>query len=251
VNRQHLRTDGCSDVHRPAIHADDKVGCAEKPNHFSESGLVEQIYGVAGQFPLQLSDTCRNGCERPHALAKLDDMFGRERLPFASRKRMQNDKGLVAKWRIHGEARRKWKNRPMDLRKPETSRYSQIAQDSMLAANHWDHLVIERYRAFARITDSNGAPSATQSRHDRAAEQSLQIQRDIWSNLAQLEQPRNRSQHPGHPAKSLAWKEHYLVDNRIVSEHRLPTFVDQPCDSGFRVKLLQCCCARESMNDVT
>src|SRR5262245_8406743 len=119
VNRQHLRTDGRSDVHRPAIHADDKVGCAEKPNPFSESGLVEQIYGVAGQFPLQLSYTCQNGCERPYTLAKLDHMFGRERLPFASRKRMQNDKGLVAKRRIHGKARRKWKNRPMALRQPE------------------------------------------------------------------------------------------------------------------------------------
>jgi hypothetical protein len=96
----------------------------------------------------------------------------------------------------------------------------------MLAANHWDHFVIEPCRALARIADSNGTPSATQPRHERAAEQSLQIQGDIRANLSELKRPRNRSQHSGHPVKSLARKEHYLVDNGIVPEERLPTFVD-------------------------
>jgi hypothetical protein len=120
----------------------------------------------------------------------------------------------------------------------------------MLTADHWDDLVIEPGRPLARIADANGTPGATYPRHERAPEQSLQIQGDIRANLTQLKRPRNRPQHSGHPAKSLARKEHDLVDNGIVPEDRLPTFVDQPDDFGFRMKFLQCCCARESMDDI-
>ena len=74
---------------------------------------------------------------------------------------MQHNKRPVAKWCSQGDARRKWKDGPLDLRKPETSKDSQIAQDSMLTANDRDHLVIEPAGALARIADSNGTPGVT------------------------------------------------------------------------------------------
>jgi hypothetical protein len=142
VNRQHPRTDGRGDVHGPAVHTDDKVGGAKKPNHLSDGGSIEQIYGVAGQLPLHLADPCQDGCQRPHPLAKLGDMFGRHGFPFASRKRVQNNKGLVAKGCIQGVARRKWKDGPFHLRESETFKDSQVTQNSMLTADYWDHLVV-------------------------------------------------------------------------------------------------------------
>ena len=250
VNRQHFRTNGRGDLHRTAIHADDKIGRAEKPNHLSDRGLVEQIYCISGQFSLKRSDSCQYRCERPDAIAELRNVFGREGLPFASRKRMQNNKRLVAKRRIQGKARRKRKDGLFDFRKAQAFENPEITQDGMLIANYWHYLVVEPCRALARVADANSAPGATQPGHQRAAEEALQIQSNVGTNLTQLKRPRNRSQHSGHSAKPFAWKEHYLVDNGIVPEHRLPTFVHEPDDFGFRVKVLECSCTRESMNDV-
>ena len=163
---------------------------------------------------------------------------------------MQKNEGSLGQGLIRRGSRWQEKLRRPDCGQAQRFEGAQIATHGMFAGRHGRHVLIKPARAFAGVGQANGAGRTADSGHERAAQQSLEIEGHIGADFPQSQGPGDGAQSAGRAAEFLSRKNDRLSNGGVARQQGFPAFVDQPGDFCFRPESFDRGGAGQGVNDV-
>ena len=120
----------------------------------------------------------------------------------------------------------------------------------MSAAIDFGDTIIKKARTFARIAHPVNFFGTADSCDERAAQQSLEIQREIGTNPSGFLQPRQQAPGRAEASELTARKEVDVVHVRISAEQRRELGINDPSNLSARMRLAKQSYRRERVDDV-
>jgi hypothetical protein len=251
MDRNQLRGDCRSNMHRAAVDTDDEARRADEPDQLEERGLIQQIHAI-----FRYADSARRPADDDDAYGVecfaefLDDGVS-QRFPIPPRERMEQNE-----WRKRVETGQRVARRQREAELfgdcgAEGFRELQVAIDRVRSSIHFRGMPVKQPRTFSAIAHSPELPGAADFSDECTAQEALKIKGRVRSQSPRFLEPGPESARRVQAAELPARKNMNVVHVGIAPEQGGPFRIDHPGNFRPRMRVADRRDRRQGVDDVT
>jgi len=217
VDGEESGMNGGGDMHRTAVHADNKRGGPDESNQSWNVRAVEKIDRIVREIPSQRATSGDDDADRGHREAKGMDSLTGERLSATAGVRVEENKGI-----FRGEPRRKRtggerKFGGFNPGKTEGFETAEVAADCVFAGMNRGHRVVEPGGALPGIGEASDVFGVAEFCHQGTPKETLKVKGQFGTKRAEVPGPGEEAGGSGQALEGFPREGDGGINGRIVS----------------------------------